>query len=483
MKILLLGFNRKTKSYTVKKLVKELKKRGHTVNYMSWRALVFAFSTKKGVSIQRINGTDLKYYDYVIPKSPIKSSKTDTEGRLSRLYRHYYLVVRYINQHHKHALNEKTIQKLPVYDKLFQYYLLSNEGLPVVTSRLYTGKQTPSSVYDKFKKPYIVKSIEGLAGKQVFLIKDKEEIPDLVKSFGLGKLLVQRYIPIKHDYRILVLGNKVIGGMKRTSADDDFRTNVSRGGTADKIEPSKEMKDIAKKAAKVFGAEFCGVDLIKYKGKFYILEVNIFPGFEGFESATKINVAEQLVSHIEKKYLWSLEVEFNKKEKKAIFKDLYKIEKENLEKPLTEKGFKKTLKERDLIVIRKEKKPIAYLTHYKKENTRRVTRWGITPKYRGQRMGRRMLRALISISIKEGDEKINAVLPASNKKRQNTYKRAGFTKTEKLEGFFEEDDGLVFEYKIIPSKRVKGAGLTRPKSKKKKGGKKKKNTKKKKAEK
>lgn len=467
MKILLLGFNKKTHSYTVKRVVRELKKRGHTVNYMSWRALVFAFSSKN-LSIQRINGTDLKYYDYVIPKSPITSPKGETEGRLSHLYRHYYLVVKYINQHHKHALNEKTIQKLPVYDKLFQHYLLSNNGLPVVPSRLYTGKQVPNSVYNKFKKPYITKSIEGLAGKQVFLVEKRKEVRKLVERFGIGKLLVQKYIPIKHDYRVLVLGNKVVGGMKRTASDGDFRSNVSRGGAAEKIDVPKEMKEIAEKAAKVFGAEFCGVDIIKHKGKYYILEVNIFPGFEGFEAATKINVAEQLVSYIEKKYLWSLETEFTKKEKKGIFEALYKIEKENLEKPLTRPGFKETLLKRDLIVVKKEKKPIAYLTHYKKDDTRRVTRWGIAPKYRGQRIGRRMLRALISIARQEGDTNINAVLPAGNKKRQNTFKRAGFYKKDRLENYFAEgEDGVVFEYKILSSKRAKGAGLTKPKQKEK----------------
>lgn len=466
----MLGFNKKKKSYTVKRLVSELKKRGHTVTYMSWRGLVFSFG-KKGVSVQRINGTDLKYYDYIIPKSPITKAAEESEVRLSHLYRHYFLVVKYINSFHKHALNENTTKKLAFYDKLFQHFLLSDNGVPVIPSRLYTGKQTPSSVYNKFKKPYIIKSIEGLGGKQVFLIKQRKTAKKLLEKFGLGQLLVQMYVPITQDYRVIVLGNKTIGAMKRTAPGGDFRTNVSIGGKAEKSSMSKEMQEVAIKAAKVFNAEFAGVDIIKHKGKYYVLEVNIFPGFEGFEQATGINVAKELVMYIEKKYLWSLESEFTKEEKQDIFEKLYIIEKENLEKPLlTSKSFLKTILERDLIVINKERKPIAYLTHYKKESVRRITRYGILPKYRGQRVGRRMLRALVKISKAENDTKINAVIPATNKKRQLTFKHAGFKKTNQLleDHFGEGHDGIVFEYIVNPSKRVMGPGLTKQKTKKKK---------------
>lgn len=461
MKILLLGFNENKTSYSAKRLVAELKKRGHTVNYMSWKGLVFSF-TQNGVSIQRVNGTDLKYYDYIIPKAPIFTKKTENGALLSHLYRHYLLVVKYINQHNKHALNEKTTKKIPFYDKLLQHYLLSQAGLPVVSSRLYTGLRMPASVYKKFKKPYIIKGIEGRAGRQVFLIKKSKKEKEIIKNFELGKLLVQKYMPTKHDYRIIVIGNKVMGAMKRTAKKGEFRANFSLGGSIEKVSVSKEMELLAIRAAKVFNAEFAGVDILKYKNAYYILEVNIFPGFEGFEKATEVNIAKELVAYIEKKYLWSIQTEFTKKEKKDMFLALYKIEQENLEKPLTKKGFMKTILERELIVIKKENEPIAYLTHYQKNTTRRITRWGILPKYRGQRIGRRMLRQLVALAKQNNDKKINSVLPAENKKRQLTYKRAGFKKTEKLEKHFTDGtSGLVFEYIIHPTKRIKGAGLTK----------------------
>src|SRR3989344_22662 len=463
MRILLLGFSAKKLPYVSRRLVQELKKRGHTVNYMFWGGLVFQFS-KKGVVIKRPNGTDLKYYDYIIPRNPLFKGKEETTY-VSHLYRHYLLLVRYINEHYKHVLNEKTIIKIPFYDKLLQHYLLAKNGLPIVTSLLYTGKHTPDTVYKKFKKPYIAKNVEGSKGAQVFLIEKTEQIENLVGVSGPGKVLIQKYIPTKHDYRVIVIGGKIIGAMKRTAKEGEFRANVSLGGTAEEADVTPEMQRLALKAAKIFNAEFAGVDIIKYKNKHYILEVNIFPGFEGFESATKINVAEKLISYIEEKYLWSIETEFDTKTKKKIFDTLYKIEKDNpeqTEKPFTKKDFLDTVLQRDLIVIYKNQEPIAFMTHYLSGKMRRITRMGILKDFRGQRMGRRMIRQLIEISKTAKNKKINVIVPANNKRRQLSFKKAGFIKKGKKKGYFINNiDGLVYEYKIQKSKKTRSAGLTK----------------------
>lgn len=465
MKILLLGFGKKDSSYEIKRLIKELTKRGHEVSYVYWKGLVFSFS-KNGLSIKRVKGTDVKYYDYIIPRAPVSMGKKERKTRvyLSHLYRHYLLIVDYINEHHKHVLNEKTTANMPFYDKLFQHYLLAKNGLPVVTSLLYTGTQLPDSVYNKFKKPYIAKSIEGSRGMQVFLINNKKEIPKLVREFGSGKIMVQKYLPTNNDSRIIVIGNKVIGGMKRTAPEGDFRSNYATGGYVEKIKVSKEFGRLALKAAKVFNAEFAGVDIMDYKGTPYILEVNIFPMFAGFEEATKINVAEKLAAYIEKKYLWSIESSFSEKERIKILNELYEVEKENLEKPFTKKQLKEHLKKRDLIIVKKEQKPIAYLTHYKKEKARYVSRLVIVPKYRGQRIGRRMLRELIGIGKKSKDRKIQETVRSSNKKRIQSFLRAGFKKKKIKKDHFEKGiDGIVFEYKITKKKKVNGNGPTKVK--------------------
>jgi len=471
MKILLLGFKKKNTDYETKRLIDELKKRGHEVTFVLWSGITFSFTKKDGVEIRQVNGRDLKYFDYIIPRSPValgkqKGKNNATGVYLSHLYRHYLLIVDYINRHHKHVLNEKVARSMPFYDKLFQHYLLAKNELPVLTSLLYTGRQMPDSVYRRFKTPYIVKSIEGSRGKQVFLIHDKSEIPQLVEQFGLGKLMVQRFIPIKEGFRIIVIGNKVIGGMRRIAAEGEFRTNFSLGGFTEGLTLSPRMQDLAIRAAKVFNAEFAGVDIVEHKGEYYILEVNLFPGFEGFESATRINVAEKLAAYIERKYLWSVEPRLKLLEKKKFFDALYAIEKQNFEESLSPRAFREAVAKQDIMIVKKEGKPIAYLMHDSVKHIRQVSRLVVANKYIGQRIGRRMLKELVRIARDDGDASIEAAVPKAYLRRQQSFKRAGFKQVRVETGLFgRKGDGIIFEYKLTPTKSVGVSRAAKPKKK------------------
>ena len=59
--------------------------------------------------------------------------------------------------------------------------------------------------------------------------------------------------------------------------------------------------EYAKKAAKITQTEFAGVDLIKSKGKYYLIEVNRAPQFKGFREYTKINPCPEIIDYLEKK--------------------------------------------------------------------------------------------------------------------------------------------------------------------------------------
>jgi len=102
------------------------------------------------------------------------------------------------------------------------------------------------------------------------------------------------------DLRVLVVGGKVIGAMKRCN-DKDFRANIHRGaeGTTFKLPRSAEY--LALSAVRVLNVEIAGVDLLfddEEGTKFRVCEVNSSPGFEGFEKATSANVPEHLISYV-----------------------------------------------------------------------------------------------------------------------------------------------------------------------------------------
>jgi RimK family alpha-L-glutamate ligase len=159
--------------------------------------------------------------------------------------------------------------------------------------------------------PVVAKENRGRQGRDVHLLKNKMELYEFFRKAVLQfsqertldtpTYLFQEFIPSDSDIRVLIIGGKALGAIERRSAKkNEFRHNVALGAKARQIPVTAEMKKIALAAAKVAKYEFAGVDLIRHRdtGKFYILEVNRSPEFEGFMKATGIDVPNELMKFL-----------------------------------------------------------------------------------------------------------------------------------------------------------------------------------------
>lgn len=189
-------------------------------------------------------------------------------------------------------------------DKLFAHQLMARHkiGMPN-TAFAASPKDTDSLMGLVGTAPLIVKLLESTQGKGVVLAETKKAAQSVIDAFrGLkANFLVQQFVKeaAGEDIRCLVVGTKVVAAMKRTGADGDFRSNLHRGGSATVVRISKEERDTAVRAAKVFGLKLAGVDLLRSESGPKVLEVNSSPGLEGIEKATSKNIAGLLYDHIE----------------------------------------------------------------------------------------------------------------------------------------------------------------------------------------
>jgi len=101
------------------------------------------------------------------------------------------------------------------------------------------------------------------------------------------------------DIRAVVVGGKVVASMKRQAAKGEFRSNLHRGGKAEKVKLSPEERSIAVRSVKAIGLNVAGVDLLRSNHGPVVMEVNSSPGLEGIESATGIDVAGRVIKYIE----------------------------------------------------------------------------------------------------------------------------------------------------------------------------------------
>ncbi|GAB5557566.1 MAG: 30S ribosomal protein S6--L-glutamate ligase [Schleiferiaceae bacterium] len=152
--------------------------------------------------------------------------------------------------------------------------------------------------------PLIVKLLEGTQGLGVVLAETKKAAKSVIEAFyGLSaNILVQEFIAEANgaDIRAIVVGGRVVAAYKRQGKEGDFRSNIHRGGTGQKIKLTKVEKDAAVAAAKALGLEIAGVDMLQSERGPLILEVNSSPGLKGVETTTGVDVAGKIIEYIER---------------------------------------------------------------------------------------------------------------------------------------------------------------------------------------
>ena len=136
------------------------------------------------------------------------------------------------------------------------------------------------------------------------LAETKKAAESVIEAFrGLdANILVQEFIGEADgsDVRCFVVGNRVVAAMKRTAPEGEFRSNIHRGGSAERVKLSPEERSTAVRSAKAMGLKVAGVDLLRSNHGPVVMEVNSSPGLEGIETATEKDVAGKIIEYIEK---------------------------------------------------------------------------------------------------------------------------------------------------------------------------------------
>ncbi len=189
-------------------------------------------------------------------------------------------------------------------DKLRSLQLLARDGVGLpVTSIAHSTKDIDGVINIAGGSPVVVKLIEGTQGVGVILAETRKAAQAVIEAFrGLdANILVQEFIKEAGgaDIRCFVVGGKVVAQMKRQGAPGEFRSNLHRGGSAEKIKLTPEERATAIRAAKSMGLNVAGVDILRSNHGPVVMEVNSSPGLEGIEVATGVDVAGKIIEFIE----------------------------------------------------------------------------------------------------------------------------------------------------------------------------------------
>ena len=190
-------------------------------------------------------------------------------------------------------------------DKLRSFQYLSKAGIDMPKTVFTNYSRDVEKVITQVGgTPVVIKLLEGTQGIGVVLAESKIAAESVLEAFnGLeARALVQEYIAEAKgaDLRALIVDEQVVGAMKRQGKEGEFRSNLHRGGTYQQHKLSNEEIKIAIKAARKLKLPICGVDLLQSNRGPLVMEINSTPGLEGIESASKKNIAQAIISYIER---------------------------------------------------------------------------------------------------------------------------------------------------------------------------------------
>ena len=241
-----------------------------------------------------ITGTaDLQSFDAVIVRTMPPGSLEQVVLRMDLLHQ--------LESYDVQVLNPPRSLECAV-DKYLTTARLERAGLPIPETIVCEQFEDAMAAFDTLGGDVVVKPIFGAEGRGIVRVSD----PDLAhRTFRTlerlnSALYLQRFVRHPgYDIRVVILGDRILGSMKRIS-QTDFRTNVSRDARTELHTPTAVELDAARRAVDCTGAIFAGVDLLYGpNGQLYVIEVNAVPGWRAFGRTTGIDVATELVHWIE----------------------------------------------------------------------------------------------------------------------------------------------------------------------------------------
>lgn len=194
--------------------------------------------------------------------------------------------------------------------KWTDYQKLQKAGLHIPETKLLSDYPLPIIHY-----PLILKWVYGFKARDVFFIQNPDRLKEILPSHPKKEWLIQEFIKADYEYKIITVGFKALPVILRFKIKKNgFRMDFGKcevlqsedageaGGRqlngGRRLLP-RQIIDLAESSSLLLKRELAKVDILELNGKFYVLEVNRFPGLQSFERQAKFNVLGQFLGYLQ----------------------------------------------------------------------------------------------------------------------------------------------------------------------------------------
>ena len=164
--------------------------------------------------------------------------------------------------------------------------LLQKKGIRTPET-LFTASSEMAGHFIEQHGRVVYKPVYGYDGNGIFLINSLGEL-------GKGPYYLQEYVANDCDYRIFVINGRSVGAIVRRS--DSLAHNINQGGIGIPCMIDNDMDEMAGEAAMAVGVDYGGVDLLKDREGYTVLEVNGTPNWHCMSAPIPKLLAEYLIT-------------------------------------------------------------------------------------------------------------------------------------------------------------------------------------------
>ena len=232
-KVVILTVEHGDKSITAKKFEKQAQKMGMEAFLSDFQGVSLTFDDGKYSIKNKDNSMEISSKDTVVfvRGTPTRDSHLDLISELERIG--------------CTCINSRTTISICA-DKYRSYVRMKDFKLNQPKTVLVPTENDIDTALEELdtKFPIILKTLRGAGGVGVLFVESKRALDSLVqliyKQDPETDILIQEYIKTDGDIRVVIVGDNIIGTMKREVVEGDFRSNYTQGGGVKPYKLSEE---------------------------------------------------------------------------------------------------------------------------------------------------------------------------------------------------------------------------------------------------
>ncbi len=262
---------------------------------------IFAAMEKRGIDYERLDDRAISF-DLENPE-PWRAFDAVLERSIS--YTSGLYALRLLNSFGVPTVNTAAVAEV-CGDKLTTSAMLAKANVPQPRNVVAFTPEAALDAIEAFGYPVVLKPVVGSWGRLLAKVNDRDaaeavlEHKSTLGSVQHSVFYIQEFIEKPgRDLRIIMIGDKVLTGMYRSS--EHWITNTARGGSGELCPITPEIEDICLRASKAVGGGLLGVDLVEHPEKGLVVnEINHTMEFHTMQPVSGIDIAGEIVEYVVK---------------------------------------------------------------------------------------------------------------------------------------------------------------------------------------